>query len=192
MFAILVSLIRKIFGKKYKALKHKINRKYPLLNKNSIKNYRFKNYRKSFRFSNNQLYFYFISLCLSGILMIGMFLYSPTFFKHYNFILITYAVIIVISFDIYPRVVNLRKRIILRKRKIHIEDKLNKLFILNLNDDVRIPFDFMETVELKKSQYVSWEHELKLLAIEKNYNVIFNIVETSDGYVRANFGKKNM
>lgn len=192
MLSILVNLLNKIFGKKYRLLKHKLNRKYPFFNKIRINNYSFRSYRKSFRFSNNQLYFYFISLLLSGIFMILMFLYSPIFFKKYNFIIISYAIAILISFDIYPRVVNLKKRMLLRKRKNKLQEKLNKIFILNLNEDIKMPFDFMETVELKKNQYISWEHELKLIAIEKKYDVIFNIADIGDGYIKANFGIKNI
>ena len=51
-------------------------------------------------------------------------------------------------------------------------------------------FNFSESIEIKKNRYISWEHEFKLIAIERKYNVIFNIVETGDGYIRANFGIK--
>lgn len=190
MLSILVNLINKIFGKKYASLKHKIRRKYPFLNFSSSYNSEFKDYRKSFSFSDKQLAFYFLTLFLSGLLMVFLFAYNTILFKEYNISIIVFVMIVAFVYDIYPRIVNIRKRNILRKRKNRLIDKINKIFILDIKEDRNSAFQFAESIELKKNKYISWEHELKLLAIEKKYNVIFNIMEIGDGYIRVNFGIK--
>lgn len=188
MLSILVNLINRIFGKKYSMLKHRLRRKYHFLNFSSSYSFHFKDYRKTFSFSDIQLAFYFISLFLSGLGMVLLFAFNNDFFKSYNILIITFAVIITLLYDIYPRIVNIRKRNLLRRRKNRLIDKINKIFILDVKDDRHSAFQFGESLELKKNKYISWEHELKLLAIEKGYNVIFNTMEIGDGYVRTNFG----
>lgn len=191
MLNFIVTLFSKLFGKAYKKFKLKVNKKYPIFNRMSLNNYSFKNYRKTFKFTPNQLTIYFASLLVSGLSIVILFLIDKTILKNYNIYIVLSAIFILLVYEIYPKIVNIRKRNLLIKRKDRLLDKINKIFILEVNMDTKkIAFDFGETVELKKNNYISWKHELKLLAIEKNYNIIFNIIDGGDGYVRANFGNK--
>lgn len=189
MFNFIVVLFSKFFGKYFKKIKLYTRRKFPFLYPKA-KN--FKNYRKKYKFSDIQLVFYFISMTILGITILSLFLIDTLMLKNIFLYIMIAVVLIVVYYSWYPDLVNLRKRELLIKRKVNLEDKISKLYIANdIDVGKNINFSFIKSIEIKKNDYISWEHELKLLAIEQGINAILNTKEQQNGWVKTNFFRTN-
>lgn len=188
MLEVVIMFFSKTLGRVYRPLRHKLRRRFPYLYPQAKD---FTNYRKSHRFTDIQMYIYFAIILTAGIVIALGMVINMMLLKKYLAIIIGIAVFVLLFFEIYPRVINLKKRNLLRKRKIKINNKLSKIYYNADLDINRAPnFEFIENVELKKNHYISWEHELKLIALEKNYDAILNVREIDKGYIEAYFCKR--